>query len=106
MTRRRFDLIPWYAIREASHILDMGLSKHGFETWKQIDSRTHLDCAMSHIGYWMDGQKLDNESGRSHLQHAFIRILFALANELASETLASRLSDIQSTVEDSPTAPL
>lgn len=82
MTRRRFDLVPWKALREASHILDLGLTKHGFETWKKIPAKDHLDCAISHIGYWLDGVKIDEESGKSHLAHALIRILFAVASEL------------------------
>jgi len=87
-TRRRFDLIPWTAIREASHILDFGAVKHGIGTWKEIPTEDHLDCAMSHIGYWLDGQKLDPESGRSHLQHALIRLLFAVALEIGNNTIA------------------
>jgi hypothetical protein len=95
-TRRRFDLIPWAAIREASHILDFGAVKHGIGTWKTISAEVHLDAAMSHIGHWLDGQKIDPESGRSHLQHALIRVLFAVALELEA-ALAKRLLRIRVT---------
>jgi len=90
MTRRRLDLIPWSAIREASHILDMGAVKHGIGTWRTIEPEKHLDCAISHIGYWLDGTKIDKESGRSHLAHALIRIIFAYALELGFDTISER----------------
>jgi len=99
-TRRRFDLIPWNAIREASHILDFGAVKHGINTWREIPADVHLDCAISHIGYWLDGQKVDPESGRSHLQHALIRILFAVALELVPDTIAERLRKASGTRQE------
>jgi len=79
---RRFDLIPWLAMRGVAFIVAIGLEKHGRDTWRDLPIETHMDCALSHLAHWNTGQKVDPDTGHSHLWNAATRVLFCVELEM------------------------
>jgi hypothetical protein len=49
--------------------------------WKGIDSRSHLNHALTHIFAHLKGDKQDD-----HLVHAFCRLMFAVSQQLEEES--------------------
>lgn len=79
---RRFDLVAWEAIRAIAFGLGYGALKHKEGTWRHVPIETHLEAAVSHLGEYFEGKRIDEESGLSPLVHAGMRIMFAIAIEL------------------------
>lgn len=82
--KRAFHLLPFLALRAVSHILAIGAEKHGRETWRNIPIDTHMDAALSHLAYYGSGQKIDPDTGYSHLWNAATRILFCIEIEITN----------------------
>lgn len=64
-------LIPREALEECAHALAYGAekySRHGFRAGLRYSRLA--DAALRHIIKFMDGQDIDDESGKSHLGHA------------------------------------
>lgn len=74
--------LPWAGIEEVAMVQAYGHSKYkDFNNYRKgMEVSRNLSCAMRHIGQYMEGIDLDEESGRSHLGHAACRILFVLQN--------------------------
>ena len=55
-----------------------GISKYKNDTdWVYNDQADYLGAALRHIYKYLDGNKIDNESGCSHLAHAMISLMLA-----------------------------
>ena len=80
----RMDLLPPKAIFEVAKVLGFGAEKYGAENWRLLDNLQgrYTAGALRHIFAHMDGEKLDSESGISHLAHALCCLLFKLEVEL------------------------
>ncbi len=67
-------LLPRAALEEESWALAHGAKKYGAWNWREPGRRpramVYAEAAMRHLIAWMDGEDLDEESGRSHLAHA------------------------------------
>lgn len=66
----------------------MGNKKEGRQPddWKcDPDAGKYFDAAMRHLTAWISGERLDPESGRSHLAHAICCLLIMLWGELHGE---------------------
>lgn len=81
--KARWSLMPWRALRAAVRVLEHGAVKHGEATWATLPyaRRDHFDAAQRHLLAWWEGERLDHETGESHLAHAVCRVLFLLALE-------------------------
>lgn len=67
----RFDLIPPEAENAMAEILTVGAAKYGDRNWEKGISNDRLLAAVRrHLNAWQLGEKLDPETGRSHLAHA------------------------------------
>jgi len=78
----RLDLIPPKAIFGLGEVLTFGLSKgYGENSWKNVDPKRYKAAAMRHWFAYMDGQKLDPESGKHHLYHAICCMMFIILIE-------------------------
>lgn len=74
--------LPWGGLEEVAWVLDFGAKKYGNGNYRQgMEVSRNLSCAIRHISAYMQGQRIDSESGRSHLAHAACRLLFALQNQ-------------------------
>ena len=89
----QWSLFPVNALREISRVLMWGAYEvplpdgtkgYGPGNWAEVQEarRRYYDAAMRHLTTWYEGEKLDPDSGRSHLAHASCCCLFLLALEL------------------------
>ena len=79
----RIDLIPAHTIISLGKCLEYGARKYSPNTWQNIHNPlgVHYAAAMRHLLAWKEGEKIDNESGLLHLEHAFSNIMFLLDHE-------------------------
>ena len=88
---RKFDsekpklyLLPPKSIIEIGKVLTYGAEKYDAENWRKVDDlqNRYTSAALRHIFAHIDGEKLDEETGLSHLAHAMCCLLFKLEDEL------------------------
>ena len=80
----KMNLLPPKAIVEVAKVLTFGAQKYGPENWKELEDlqNRYTAGALRHIFAHMDGEKLDPETGLSHMAHALCCLLFKLEIEL------------------------
>ena len=80
----KMNLLPPKAIVEVAKVLTFGAEKYGAENWKELEDlqNRYTAGALRHIFAHMDGEKLDPETGLSHMAHALCCLLFKLEIEL------------------------
>ena len=77
--KARWDLLPFKEVGEIVDILTFGASKYGANNWQKVEPKSrYFAAAMRHLTAWFLGEKLDKESGLSHLAHAGCCILFLM----------------------------
>lgn len=68
-------------------VMTQGADKYGRDNWKEcIEPHRYLDALLRHTMKYWDGEKVDTESGKSHLYH----IAF---NAMALDYLDNKLKD-------------
>lgn len=81
--KARMDLLPMDALIKVGLVLDYGANKYAARNWERGMSWGRLmGAAMRHIGQWMLGNEVDEESGHNHLDHAITCLLMARASQL------------------------
>jgi hypothetical protein len=78
--RLRFSLIPWDALCMVVPVLEHGAEKYGVNNWRHVPDgrRRYFDAAMRHLVAWWGGERVDVETGQSHVAHAVASLLFVL----------------------------
>lgn len=68
----RWELLPLNAIEEIVKVYTMGAEKYADDAWKTIPDahRRYLAALFRHVAAYERGERLDKESGLSHLAHA------------------------------------
>ena len=81
--KARWDLLPFQCLNEVVEVLMHGAAKYGDDNWEKVDNhrRRYWNAAMRHMLAWWGGERLDPESGKSHLAHAIASILFLMARD-------------------------
>tara|TARA_R110002126_G_scaffold220018_1_gene365374 strand:- start:133 stop:597 length:465 start_codon:yes stop_codon:yes gene_type:complete len=76
----RWELLPFKAVREVVEVLTYGSNKYADDNWKIVpDARKrYISASFRHLTAWAEGEKNDNETGKSHLAHAICCLLFLL----------------------------
>lgn len=76
-------LIPPKAIIGLGEVLTFGAQKYPFENWKHVPDaqRRYKDALLRHYYAYELGEKLDPESGLSHLKHMLSNIAFLVSLE-------------------------
>lgn len=84
-TGKKFDqnkldwtLLPWKEVEQVLEILEFGAKKYSRDNWKEVDSSRYEKAAMRHLVSYVTGEKLDSESGKSHLAHLVCNALFLM----------------------------
>ena len=96
----KMNLLPPKAIVEVGKVLTFGAQKYGPENWKELEDlqNRYTAGALRHIFAHMDGEKLDPETGLSHMAHALCCLLFKLEIELEDgESKEEELRETDST---------
>ena len=85
-------LLPPKSILEVGKVLTYGAEKYDAENWRKVDDlqNRYTSAALRHIFAHIDGEKLDEETGLSHLAHAMCCLLFKLEDELLGESEKER----------------
>ena len=76
----RFSLFPSGVLSSVLEVLEIGARKYSENNWAIVpNSRTrYYDAAMRHMESWWSGERLDKETGKSHLSHAICCLMFLL----------------------------
>jgi hypothetical protein len=78
----RLDLIPHELIFGVGNILSFGADKYGARNWELgMNWGRPFAAMMRHMWAWWRGEKLDPETGKSHLWHAACCVAFLMAYE-------------------------
>lgn len=75
----RMDLIEPEFLEGIAKVLTLGASKYAPDSWKtQVSEpeRRYYAAALRHLVAWKKGEKMDPESGLSHLYHAACNLMF------------------------------
>lgn len=77
--KRRYDLVPYDALEQIIEVLEYGANKYDDHNWRKCEEpRRYWGAAMRHLTAWIRGERIDPESGLSHLAHAGCCILFLI----------------------------
>lgn len=83
--------LPMVALENEAHVMAFGAKKYDKDNWKKgLPHSFLLDAALRHIYKFSNGERLDSESGLSHLAHARCNLGFLeyyLENGLGEEDL-------------------
>ena len=80
----QWTLVPFKALDEVVKVLTIGAKKYAPDNWKKVPNarQRYIDAAFRHMSAYAAGEKLDAETGKSHLAHAVCCLLFLLAFDL------------------------
>ena len=75
-----WSLLPWKQIETIVKVMDMGKKKYSRDNWQSVeDGKNRYSAAcMRHLTAYWSGEKIDPESGISHLGHAMCCLLFMM----------------------------
>ena len=75
-----WSLLPFAEIEEVVKVLMYGAKKYSIDNWKYVEPcrERYFSACMRHLIAWFTGERLDKESGYSHLAHAVCCILFLM----------------------------
>ena len=76
----RMSLVPQDSLRAVAGVFGYGADKYDEHNWAQGMRWTRMaDALLRHVGAWIEGEDLDEESGHHHLAHAGCCLLMLLA---------------------------
>ena len=80
--KARPTLVPVSLIRAVTAIREYGCKKyHDPENWRRVEPQRYRDAAYRHWLAYLDGEKVDEESGLPHLWHLACNITFLIEIE-------------------------
>lgn len=71
-----FHLIDSEAIFSLAKVLEYGARRYERDNWRKLDCESHLNHALQHIYGYLAGDEQDD-----HLEHAFCRLMMAVATK-------------------------
>jgi hypothetical protein len=76
----QWSLLPFRSLKEVVAVLGFGAKKYAPDNWQRVpEARTrYVDAAFRHLTDWHLKERLDGETGKSHLAHAICCLLFLL----------------------------
>lgn len=81
-----WQLLPFDALDSVVRVFTSGAEKYGDRNWENgINYSRVIGAVLRHISAWAQGNRVDEETGESHLAHAACGILFLLAYELRGQ---------------------
>lgn len=75
-----FSLIPQEALLELAKVMTFGAKKYAPDNWRYVENaeQRYIDAAQRHINAHLRGEKVDSESGFSHLSHAVASLMMCI----------------------------
>lgn len=79
----RLGLVPFKALKQISEVREFGINKYGNDdtNWKKVDKVEFIHAALRHIYKHLHEDKVDEESGLTHLAHATCSLVLAISLE-------------------------
>ena len=76
-------LLPPVAMLEMAKVMTFGAEKYEADSWRQVEGakERYLDALGRHYNAWCRGEKVDDESGLSHMAHIMCNAAFLLELE-------------------------
>jgi hypothetical protein len=75
----RWELMPFKQMEQVTEVLTIGAKKYKDDNWKFVKPRSrYIGAAIRHLFAWINGEKKDKETGKSHLAHAMCCLLFLM----------------------------
>ena len=75
----KYHLIPAKELEQIVQIFTFGANKYGENNWQKCDDiNRYVDALYRHLEAWRKGEKMDLESGKSHLAHVAVNAIFVL----------------------------
>ena len=71
-----FQLVDPVFVEGFADILTMGAIKYSPDNWKKVDRSEYERATYHHWNEYLKGNKIDDESGKSHLYHLACNIMF------------------------------
>ena len=83
----RYSLVPPVATKALAEILTFGAEKYAPNNWQLVSNpeERYTDALLRHLEAYRAGEKIDPESGFSHLKHAITNVAFLLHFEEKKE---------------------
>lgn len=83
----QWSLLPFKALKEVVDVLTYGAKKYAPDNWKKVPNakQRYIDAGFRHLTAYAAGEKLDNETGKSHIAHAICCLLYLLAFEIGED---------------------
>lgn len=75
-----WNLLPFEQLEEVTEVLQLGAKKYAPDNWKYVQPyrERYFNATIRHIMAWWKGERLDPETGKSHLAHAVCCLLFMM----------------------------
>ena len=85
--KARWSLLPLQSVAAVVGVLEYGATKYAPHAWMGVpDARTrYFDALVRHLMAWRSGEKVDPESGHTHLAHVACNALFLVWFERAAD---------------------
>lgn len=76
----KWTLLPINEVEEIVKVLDFGKQKYSANAWKGVENaqERYLSASYRHLVEYTKGNKIDEESGLSHLSHLATNIIFLM----------------------------
>jgi hypothetical protein len=83
----QWSLLPFKALKEVVDVLTYGAKKYAPDNWKKVPNakQRYIDAGFRHFTAYAAGEKLDPETGKSHIAHAICCLLYLLAFEIGED---------------------
>ena len=74
--KEQYDLVDPFALEDMARVLTYGAIKYDRYNWKNVEEHRYVSALMRHLQAYRKGEKLDDESGISHLAHVMVNAMF------------------------------
>lgn len=93
-----WSLMPFDAVEEINKVLEFGAKKYAPNNWKKgFPVSRVLNSCLRHLFSFLRGERVDPESGLSHIAHAACNLLFILYFLKYKEKYADFIEDQKNT---------
>lgn len=79
--KNRWDLVDFDFMDQCVAVLTHGAKKYAPNNWKLVERWRYLGALMRHVSAYYNGEANDQETGLSHLAHAFCNLMFLFGHD-------------------------
>ena len=86
--KAKLSLVPTEIIRAIADVREYGNQKYKSpDNWKQVDKQRFIDALYRHWLAYIDGEKVDKESGIEHIKHVACNLAFIIEMDKQKEPI-------------------